>query len=175
MNQKTSLAVILFVGVIVLGALFSSGAFKSDKTTTKKIQGVEKADIVLHKSPTCGCCGAYTSYIKRLSYNVEVHDTEDLSSIKSDLKVPSEVESCHTMEIALPAAQGTAQARGYVVEGHIPEEAIQKLLSEKPDIRGIGMGGMPQGSPGMPGPKTSDFVIYEINNDGTRGEIFVTI
>jgi hypothetical protein len=99
-----------------------------------------------------------------LGYNVEVHDTEDLSSIKTALKVPPEVESCHTMEIA-----------GYVVEGHVPEEAIQKLLSEKPDIRGIGMGGMPQGSPGMPGPKTSDFLIMRINNDGTRGGVFVTL
>lgn len=164
MNQKTSLVVILFVGVIALGALFSSGALKSDKTTVKEIEGTEKAVIVLHKSPTCGCCGAYTSYIKKLGYGVEVHDTQDLSSIKKALKIPPEVESCHTMEIA-----------GYVVEGHVPEEAIQKLLSEKPNIHGIGLAGMPQGSPGMPGPKTSDFVIYEINNDGTRGDIFVTL
>jgi len=37
------------------------------------------------------------------------------------------------------------------------------------------MAGMPSGSPGMPGPKTEDFMIYEINNDGTAGKIFLTI
>ena len=38
---------------------------------------------------------------------------------------------------------------GYVVEGHVPLDAIQKLLKERPKIAGIGVGGMPIGSPGM--------------------------
>jgi hypothetical protein len=52
---------------------------------------------------------------------------------------------------------------------------VQKLLAERPDIKGIGMAGMPSGSPGMPGPKTSDFVIYEITHDGEKGNVFMTI
>ena len=84
--------------------------------------------------------------------------------VKKKLGVPSELESCHTMEIS-----------GYVIEGHMPEEAIQKLLVENPNIKGIGLAGMPAGSPGMPGPKTSDFVIYEITHEGSRGDVFMVI
>ncbi len=67
------------------------------------------------------------------------------------------------------------EVAGYVVEGHIPEAAIQKLLTEKPDIKGIGMAGMPSGSPGMPGPKNAEFVIYEITHEGERGSVFMRI
>ena len=38
----------------------------------------------------------------------------------------------------------------YVVEGHVPVEAIRKMLSERPKILGIALPGMPSGSPGMP-------------------------
>jgi len=37
----------------------------------------------------------------------------------------------------------------YFIEGHIPIEAIEKLLTEKPEIDGIALPEMPSGSPGM--------------------------
>ena len=118
----------------------------------------------VYKSPTCGCCGVWATYMKKEGYQVLTEDVVDMSTVKERLEVPYELESCHTSEIA-----------GYVVEGHVPNEAIEKLLSEKPDIKGIGMAGMPSGSPGMPGPKTEDFVIYEITHEGVKGDIFTTI
>src|SRR3989338_865102 len=123
----------------------------------------EKAAVALHKSAACGCCGVYGSYLRREGYGVEVHNTNDLAAKKRELGVPRELESCHTSEVG-----------GYVVEGHVPEEAIAKLLQEKPDIVGIGMGGMPSGSPGMPGPKQGPFVIYEIGR-GSLGGVFMTL
>ena len=69
------------------------------------------------------------------------------------------MESCHTTVMG-----------NYFVEGHIPLEVVNKLLTEKPDIKGIAMPGMPNGSPGMPGVKRGDFVIYAINNDGSYAE-----
>jgi len=42
---------------------------------------------------------------------------------------------------------------GYVVEGHVPVSAIQRLLKEKPTALGITVPGMPIGSPGMDGPE----------------------
>ena len=125
-----------------------------------------KGLAVVHKSASCGCCGVYATYLKREGYDVDVHNTSDsgLSEKKRELGVPNELESCHTSEVG-----------GYIVEGHVPEEAIAKLLAEKPDIKGIGMAGMPQGSPGMGGGKSGPFVIYEIENDGTQGGVFVTL
>ena len=84
---------------------------------------------------------------------------ESLDSFKKEHEIPSELESCHTTIIG-----------GYFVEGHIPLEAVEKLLKEKPDIKGIAMPGMPSGSPGMPGAKKGDFVVYKVNNDGSYDE-----
>jgi hypothetical protein len=50
----------------------------------------------------------------------------------------------------------------YVVEGHVPVTPIKRLLAEKPDIKGISLPGMPQGSPGMSGDKKEPFEILSI-------------
>lgn len=118
----------------------------------------------VYKSPTCGCCGVYASYLGKEGYEVDAQNVQNVEAVKEELGVPHELYSCHTAEIG-----------GYVVEGHIPNEAIEKLLAEQPDIKGIGMPGMPAGSPGMPGPKTGQFVIYEITHDGAQGDVFMTI
>lgn len=117
----------------------------------------------IYKSPTCGCCVGYAEHLQGKGYTVKTEDTQELIAVKEKFGVPSSLESCHTMIID-----------GYVVEGHVPEEAVRKLLTERPNIKGIGMAGMPSGSPGMPGPKEV-FEIYEINTDGTKGELFMIL
>ncbi len=125
----------------------------------ENINAVE-SEIEIYKSATCGCCGIYTSYFDgKTSPDIESLNVQDTYSIKREHGVPPELESCHTTLID-----------GYFVEGHIPLEAIEKLLSEKPDVAGIAMPGMPSGSPGMPGPKRGDFVIYSVNHDGSYQE-----
>jgi hypothetical protein len=76
---------------------------------------------------------------------------EDLTGIKDRFGIPPDMQSCHTVEID-----------GYFVEGHVPMEAVWKLLEEQPPIDGIALPGMLQGSPGMSGEKTEPFVIYSI-------------
>ena len=71
-------------------------------------------------------------------YTVQVEDVQDLTEIKSQYQVPPDLRSCHT-----------AIVDGYVIEGHVPVEAIERLLSERPDIAGLAVPGMPIGSPGM--------------------------
>lgn len=61
-----------------------------------------------------------------------------LDQIKEKYQIPSELRACHT-----------ATVNGYVIEGHVPVEEIERLLSEKPDVIGIAVAGMPAGSPGM--------------------------
>lgn len=159
MNTKIGIAVVVLV--VALGIFASrSDAPKTAGETISQNQLV----ATIYKSPTCGCCSVYGSYMKKEGYDVEVSDVSDMTIIKERFGIPRELESCHTMEVD-----------GYVVEGHIPEEAVEKLLRERPDIKGIGLPDMPAGSPGMPGPKTEDFVIYEINHDGTKGGVFMQI
>jgi hypothetical protein len=71
-------------------------------------------------------------------YTVQAEDVNDLNAIKEQYRVPVELHSCHT-----------AIVNGYVVEGHVPVAEVERLLTERPDVIGIGVAGMPPGSPGM--------------------------
>jgi hypothetical protein len=93
---------------------------------------------------------------------VESIRTDDYVQIKNDLGIPEHMQACHTTVIG-----------GYFVEGHVPIEAVRKLLDEQPAVDGIALPGMPQGSPGMGGDKLLGFVIYSVT-DGTV-EQFVTL
>lgn len=91
----------------------------------------------LHKEPWCGCCTAYADYLEEHGIHVERVDHNDITPLKQRLGT-DQAESCHTVEL-----------NGYVIEGHVPIAAIQKLLDEKPEIKGIAVPGMPFNSPGM--------------------------
>ncbi len=96
--------------------------------------------MVVYKSPTCGCCGEWIKYMERAGYSVRVVNMSDaaLDRQKNWFGVPTAAASCHTAII-----------EGYVVEGHVPIAAIDKLLKEKPKAVGITVPGMRADSPGM--------------------------
>ncbi len=79
----------------------------------------------------------------------------DVSPLKTEHGVPGRVTSCHT-----------AVVDGYVVEGHVPAEDIERLLDERPDVAGISVPGMPVGSPGMEGPNAKGFSVISFDEDG---------
>ena len=114
-------------------------------------RAAEKPPITLYKTATCGCCKGYAEHMKTLGYPVTVIDQPDLSPLRRRLGVDARLESCHTMKIG-----------NYVVEGHVPEAAIARLLAEKPAIKGIALPGMPLGAPGMAGPKEGPYLIEVI-------------
>lgn len=154
----------LLAALLLIVLVVSVGWMLNQKQELREIRQVDnKILAIIHKDRYCGCCGKWGSYMEGNGYETETVIEDDMEKIKDRLGVPYELQSCHTAEID-----------GYVVEGHIPNEAIEKLLSERPDIKGIGMAGMPSGSSGMPGPK-GDFLIYEINHDGTKGDLFMKL
>jgi len=115
-----------------------------------------KGDIEIFHSPSCGCCKLYKSYLASKGFNIkstEIYDLE-LEKVKEHYNIPLNMRSCHTLKIG-----------NYFIEGHVPIEAIEKLLSEKPNISGIALPGMPEGSPGMSGTKQQPFVIYSISGN----------
>ena len=105
--------------------------------------------IEVYKSPWCGCCAAWVDYLEENGFSATVHEVEDLSAIKRMAGVAREHQSCHT-----------AMIDGYVIEGHVPVAAIDRLLAERPAVRGLSVPGMPQGSPGMEGPDPQPFAVY---------------
>nr|WP_235568655.1 DUF411 domain-containing protein [Lysobacter sp. Root983] len=114
--------------------------------------------MVVHKSPTCGCCSLWVDHVRAAGFEVEVRDREDLSAIKERLGVPYAKGSCHTAEVG-----------GYFVEGHVPAVDIQRLLQERPQARGLTVPGMPAGSPGMEMPDGSKqaYAVELVADDGT--------
>lgn len=161
---------IWIIGILVIvGALFF--AFSGPKVNGYAVLNDFEGDITIYKSLSCGCCDVYISYFKsKGNPNINIVDTSSDNSIKTKYKVPEKLQSCHTTIIG-----------DYFVEGHVPLEAIDKLLKEKPDIAGIaisepegsgmpGATGMPEGSPGMTGTKKGEFIIYAIDHNGGSKE-----
>jgi hypothetical protein len=113
----------------------------------------EQPEATIYKRPFCSCCDGHAGHLRANGYKVTVIETENMSLIKKKYGVPQEFEGCHTIVIG-----------GYVVEGHVPASIIDKLLKERPAIRGISLPGMPEGSPGMTGVKNGPFVVYELSD-----------
>lgn len=144
-NNNGKLAVSLLVGttLVIGGLMFSQHPTKA-------------GEIVVYKSPSCGCCKAWVNHLQENGFSVEVHDKEDMNPIKVDREVPRHLQSCHTAEVG-----------GYVVEGHVPADLITRLLQEKPKVKGVAVPGMPMGSPGMEGPRKDAYQVLTFQEDGS--------
>jgi len=118
--------------------------------------------VLVHKSPTCGCCAKWIDHLRESGFTVEVDETSDMGAVKERVGIPAAKGSCHTAEVG-----------GYFVEGHVPAGDIHRLLAEKPDARGITAPGMPIGSPGMevPGQGTPRYDVELVRKDGST-EVF---
>jgi hypothetical protein len=55
---------------------------------------------------------------------------------------------------------------GYLIEGHVSAEDLDRLLSQKPKIAGLAVPGMPMGSPGMDGPRTQHYQVLAFDKNG---------
>ncbi len=111
--------------------------------------------ITVYKSPTCGCCSAWVEHLQQNGFEVQAHNTDQLSQVKQSLGVKPEHASCHTAEVG-----------GYVIEGHVPASEIRRLLAEKPAATGLAVPGMPMGSPGMDGPRQDRYQVLLFDTKG---------
>jgi len=143
-------------------SLFYSFNFIEDKKYALANIDNKKLSVEVFKTPSCGCCYGYVLFLEKEKFNVKQTDMRSLHSIKQKYNIPLEMQSCHTTIIGK-----------YFIEGHVPLEAVNKLLKEQPDIDGIALPGMPIGTPGMPGKKEEPFVVYQLI-DG-KFSIFMTI
>lgn len=116
----------------------------------------EGADIVVYKSPSCGCCSNWVAHLRDNGFEVSVVNVSSTQPTRERLGVPRRLGSCHT-----------AQVGTYWVEGHVPADLIERLITEQSgDIRGIAVPGMPVGSPGMEGPKPVPYKVLAYGLDG---------
>lgn len=139
---STMLRLIALLGLL-LAPLGQANATEATKSAT------------LYKNPQCGCCENYADYLRQNGYTVTVKPTHDLVAMSQEAGIADDFQGCHLAFID-----------GYVVSGHVPVTTVNRLLSERPAIKGVTLPGMPMGSPGMNGQKAAPFQIYEIG-DGT--------
>jgi hypothetical protein len=112
-------------------------------------------EATLYKDPLCGCCTEYGRYLEANGFKVTVIDsTAEIDALHARHKVPAHLEGCHSTVI-----------EGYLIEGHVPVSAINRLLDEKPSLPGLSLPGMPEGSPGMSGRKQGAFPIFVISDE----------
>lgn len=117
-------------------------------TPSQTVLGAPRPRVIVHKDPDCGCCSSWADYLKAAAFPVTVKETRDLDAARARFGVPNDLAGCHTAEMD-----------GYVLEGHVPLRAIERLLRERPQARGLAVPGMPLGSPGMGGQPETYYVI----------------
>ena len=129
--------------------------------SAKKIaQPIAEAPVLdVFKSPTCGCCGKWVSHIEENGLVAKTYHPDNLNLVKQKLGIAAEFQSCHT---------GVSK-EGYVFEGHIPADVMQRFLAEKPKgALGLAVPGMPMGSPGMEmGDRRDSYDVLLLMKDGT--------
>lgn len=113
-------------------------------------------EITVWKSPSCGCCGKWVDYLAARGYKVTVHDTADVNPVKRHHRIPENMWSCHTAVI-----------NGYLIEGHVPAEDIERLLRDRPKVAGISVPGMVTGSPGMEGARPQEYDVITFGDGKT--------
>lgn len=116
--------------------------------------GSENA-ITIYRSPTCGCCKEYEAYLEAAGWRVEVFELADMSAKKVALGVPEAAWSCHTSVLG-----------DYIVEGHVPIEIMERLMREKPAIKGLALPDMPPGAPGMGTAKEGPLHVVSFDDAG---------
>ncbi|SDO31598.1 Uncharacterized conserved protein [Halomonas shengliensis] len=134
--MKRLMPTLLVSGALLIGAGTAQAALPDAAT--------------LYKNPQCGCCDEYARQLEALGVEVAIVDDVPIGQVKERVGLPYGLGSCHTIEMG-----------GYVIEGHVPFAAVERLFEEQPDTDGIGLAGMPIGTPGMPGPKQDDWNVYQ--------------
>ena len=148
--------------VVLLISFFLIFGFVIIKQDASAVTKTSEYNVEVIKTSSCGCCYGYVLFLEEENFKVKQTDMRSLHLIKKKYNIPLEMQSCHTTILGK-----------YFIEGHVPIEAINKLLKEKPDIDGIALPGMPIGTPGMPGEKVEPYIIYQLV-DG-KSSVFMTI
>ena len=98
--------------------------------------------------------------MKAAGFKVTVNVVSNTAEYRQKYGIPDRLASCHTAFVA-----------GYAVEGHIPAADVQRLLKEKPKVKGISVPGMPVGSPGMEaGTERQAYSVVSFTADGKIAE-----
>ena len=124
----------------------SLSSFEQEYTSAQN-----KFSLLVHKTPTCGCCKKWVKHLEDNSFSMMIKDHQNLQKIKTQYSIKPKYQSCHT----------AVSKEGYIFEGHIPSKFIKNFLADpEPNAIGLSVPGMPLGSPGMEG--EGRFMPYDV-------------
>lgn len=163
-TRRIPSALALLAAALLAGctAADAEGSGEPNMEATRAARGAvaQNAPLVtLYKNPTCECCAEWAKHMEANGFRVDTRESGfDLHQIRAKHGVSPDLASCHTSVVG-----------DYVLEGHVPADVVQKLLAERPQIRGLAVPGMPPGVPGMPdpGPNRAPYQILAIQPDGS--------
>ena len=113
--------------------------------------------VVMYMNAGCGCCELWERHMRAHGFAIEKHTLADVLPMKRTLGVPERLYSCHT-----------ALVGGYVLEGHVPAADVQRLLRERPKLKGLAVPGMVIGSAGMEQGPAQPYATIAFDERGER-------
>ena len=126
---------IKFFNLIFVISSISLSSFELEYSSSQN-----KFSLLVHKTPTCGCCKKWVKHLEANSFATMIKDHQNLQKVKEQHSIKPKYQSCHT----------AISQDGYVFEGHIPSKFIKQFLANpEADAIGLSVPGMPLGSPGM--------------------------
>ena len=128
---------------------------------TVSFSALATGQMTVYKSQYCGCCKTWIKHMEENGFEVKVVETEQLDPIKQQHGITPQLASCHTGVV-----------NGYVVEGHVPAADVQKMLKEKPAIRGLTIPGMPANAPGMGPHVEGTLKVYTLPQAGESSRLY---
>ena len=81
-------------------------------------------EVTLYKIPQCSCCEEHAAYLRRNGFTVTVKITHEHPAMSRAAGIPDEFHGFHLSNID-----------DYAISGHVPANIINRLLSERPDIK----------------------------------------
>lgn len=147
------------IGLIVSGAVGAAAlttlTWAQGVKDTTSAPGETARQITIWRDPGCGCCDAYADYLEENGYTVTRIDDRNFDKTSVSMGVPEQGLGCHLAKI-----------EGYLVSGLVPADILERLVTERPEITGITLPGMPGNAPGMARDKSGTLRIYAFGPDG---------
>ena len=155
MNRKLLTGAALALAAVSAIGIATFTTAETDSAAVTPAEATVPADwqMTIWRDPNCGCCDAYADYMEENGYHVTRIDDRDFDKRSIEAGVPEQGLGCHL-----------AQVDGYYVSGLVPAEIVSRLTTERPEVTGITLPGMPMNAPGMGG-KSGTLKTYAFAGD----------
>lgn len=161
--RKLAILVLLLMFAWAAPAFAQSSQGATSRWDQETVLHANNHPITVYRDPACSCCHRWVAHLKNHGFQVEDVPTDGVDAIKQQHGLPSGLTSCHT-----------AIVEGYVMEGHVPADDIKRFLQARPNLVGLAVPDMPNGTPGMEvGDRKDPFSVMAFDRNG-QTQVFKT-